>query len=348
MRSAAPTAPHDFSTNDYLGLARDPRVARAFARAGTAGSTGARLLSGAAPVHRDLEIELADFLGRERALLFSSGYLAAAGGVAALAPHFDVVYSDAQNHACLIDGIRLARVPKIVYPHLRLPDLANDARSKLVVTESLFGMDGDRANVERLLAALGPGDALLVDEAHALGIEGARGAGDCAALRDARVLVVGTLSKAFGSAGGFLAGPATAIDFLTNEARTFVFDTAPPQGTAAAALAALRIARADDALRARLAANVARVHAALVELGFARAGDAPSHVVPIVFGSASAALAVQARLSEAGVLAPAIRPPTVAPGTSRIRISLTAAHTAADLDALVAALARCRTLAATS
>jgi len=307
-------------------------------------------LSGAAHEHRVLERELASYVGREDALLFSSGYLAAAGAIAALAPHFDVVYSDAQNHACLIDGIRLARAEKIVYPHLRLPDLSRDTRAKLVVTESLFGMDGDRADAAAILAALGPNDLLLVDEAHALGVAGPAGAGLCAPFADPRVAIVGTLSKAFAAAGGFVAAPAIATDFLANAARTFIFDTALPPGTAAGALASVRIARSadGDAARGRLAANVARTHAALAELGFVRADAPTSHVIPIVFGDAASALDVQARLLEAGVLAPAIRPPTVAPGTSRIRVSLTAAHGDADLDALFAALERCRALAATS
>ncbi len=350
LRTSAPRAPHDFSTNDYLGLARDARVIRAFSDGDRAGSTGARLLSGAANEHRVLERELASYVGREDALLFSSGYLAAAGAIAALAPYFDVVYSDAQNHACLIDGIRLARVEKIVYPHRRVPDLARDARAKLVVTESLFGMDGDRADLHEILAALGPNDLLLVDEAHALGVEGPSGAGLCTTLADPRVAVVGTLSKAFAAAGGFVAAPAIAIDFLVNAARTFIFDTALPPGTAAGALASVRIARARDgnAARARLATNVARTHAALADLGFVRADAPASHVVPIVFGDAASALDVQAHLLEHGVLAPAIRPPTVAPGTSRIRVSLTAAHDDADLEALFSALERCRALAATS
>jgi 8-amino-7-oxononanoate synthase len=350
LRTSAPSAPHDFSTNDYLGLSRDARVIRAFSAADRAGSTGARLLSGAAHEHRVLERELASYVGREDALLFSSGYLAAAGAIAALAPHFDVVYSDAQNHACLIDGIRLARAEKIVYPHLCVPDLARDTRAKLVVTESLFGMDGDRADLAAMLAALGPNDLLLVDEAHALGAEGPAGAGLCASLVDPRVAVVGTLSKAFAAAGGFVAAPAIAIDFLVNAARTFIFDTAPPPGTAAGALASVRIARSGegDAARERLAANVARTHAMLAGFGFVRADAPASHVVPIVFGDAASALAVQARLLERGVLAPAIRPPTVAPGTSRIRVSLTAAHGDADLDALFSALEHCRALAATS
>lgn len=348
VRATAPTARHDFSSNDYLGLARDPRVVAALASASRAGATGARLLSGAAPEHRALETELARALGREAALLFGSGYLAAAGTVAALAPFFACVYSDAQNHACLIDGIRLGRTPKRVVPHRDFSALADDPRPKLVVTESLFGMDGDRADVGELLAMLGPDDALLVDEAHTLGIDGPRGAGACAPFDDPRVIVIGTLSKSFAAAGGFVAGPAVTIDFLANTARTFVFDTAPPPALAAAALEAVRIAFADEARRSRVRAHAQRLARDLTDLGFARPDGEPSHVVSIVFGDAGAALAVQARLAERDVLAPAIRPPTVARGTSRIRIGLTAAHDDADIDALVAALARCRPLARTS
>jgi 8-amino-7-oxononanoate synthase len=328
LRTAALTARHDFSSNDYLGLARDARVIGAFAGSGRAGATGARLLSGAAPEHRALEAALARFVSRDAALLFSSGYLAAIGTIAALAPHVDCIYSDALNHACLIDGIRLARVPTVVYPHRDATGLASDPRAKLVITESLFGMDGDRAGVAALLALLGPDDVLLVDEAHALGVEGARGAGSCAAFDDPRLIVLGTLSKAFGAAGGFVAGPAIAIDYLVSAARTFVFDTALPPALAAAALVAVDLAREADDARARLAEHVERLRA-------------ESHIVPIRFGDARAALAAQATLLDCGVLAPAIRPPTVAPGTSRLRVSLSARHDAADLDALIAALERC-------
>ncbi len=327
----------DFSSNDYLGLSRHGAVVGALRAARRAGSGGARLLAGAHSEHRALEEALAALVRREAALLFSSGYLAALGAIGALAPCVDAAYSDALNHACLIDGLRATKLARTVYPHLALPPRRGPAA--LIVSETIFGMDGDSIDARALVAGLGSDDVALVDEAHALGIAGAGGGGLAAELDDPRVVVIGTLSKALGALGGFVAGPQTAIELLRNTARTFVFDTALPPAVAAAALAAVRIVASaeGDALRERLASRVGRLRAALELLG--RSAEGPGAVIPIVVGDSSEALAVAAALAERGLHVPAIRPPTVPAGTSRLRITLRADHADDEIDALASALA---------
>ncbi len=204
----------DFSSNDYLGLAKEPQVVEALKRASRVASGGARLLAGR---HRELSLledELASWLGRERALLFSSGYHAAVGAIPVLARCVDSIVSDRLNHASLIDGIRLAPVPHAIYDHVTIP-LAND-RPTCVVSETIFSMEGDAVDPRALLADLGSGGVLLLDEAHALGVVGAKGAGLARDLDDPRVVVLGTLSKALGALGGFIAGPAPVIELLVN------------------------------------------------------------------------------------------------------------------------------------
>jgi len=347
VRSEAPADVRDFSSNDYLGLRAQRDVVAALRRANVAGSSGARLLSGAAAEHARLETVLSAYTRREATLLFSSGYLAAAGTVAALAPHFACVYSDEKNHASLIDGVRLSKSERIVYRHLDVTAIARERRSKLIVTESRFGMDGDCADIAALVAALGPDDALLVDEAHALGVEGARGAGLCAEFADERVLVLGTLSKSFGVLGGFVAGPRDAVAYLMNAARTFVFDTALPPALAEAAIVAVHLAARADEARARLLEHARVARQRIASAGFDVAG-ASAHIVPVLTRDVETTLAVQRALLERRVLVAAIRPPTVAAGSSRLRISLTAGHGDADVDALVEGLRACGPCAAIS
>ncbi len=339
VRTTANDPTRDFSSNDYLGLARHPAVVAALRSAAFAGSGGSRLLAGAHAEHAALEGALAAWTGREAALLFSSGYLAALGAIGALAPHFAAAYSDERNHACAIDALRLTKLPRTIYPHRSLPDRSTRAERALVVTESLFGMAATRIDVAALVANLGADDALVVDEAHALGLEGPRGAGLAARAADERVIVLGTLSKAFGVVGGFVAGPADVIALLQNDARGFVFDTALPPSVVAAAHAALTIiASADgDARRARVTAHAARVRARLRENG-AAVSEEGGAIVPIVLGETHAALAFARVLAEHGIIAPAIRPPTVPRGEAQIRLTLRADHDDADIDALLAAL----------
>ena len=327
----------DFSSNDYLGLATEPQVVEALKRASRVGSGGARLLAGR---HRELSLledELASWLGRERALLFSSGYHAAVGAIPVLARCVDAIASDRLNHASLIDGIRLAPVPHAVYDHATIPP-AND-RPTCVVSETIFSMEGDAADPRALLAGLGDAGVLLLDEAHALGVAGAEGAGLARDLDDPRVVVLGTLSKALGAHGGFIAGPSPVVELLVNEARAFVFDTALPAAIGLSARVALLLARRADDRRARLRANVARLCDGLRAIGFPVPKVAGA-IVPVPLRAEERALRVSDALFARGIFVPAIRPPTVPPGTSRLRVSVRADHTAEQIDRLVEELGK--------
>lgn len=328
----------DFSTNDYLALATDSRMVEAMRHVKRVGAGGARLLGGRHREHALLETDIARWLGRERALLFSSGYLAALGAIQVLARFVDTIYSDTLNHACLIDGIRAAKVPREIYPHAQLPPRAERRGRSLIVSESLFGMDGDKIDVAKLAADLGEDDILLVDEAHALGVFGAEGAGLAHGIADDRVVVLGTLGKAIGASGGFIAGPAPLIDLLVNAARTFIFDTAPPPAIAFAARVGIMLARTADDRRMRLFGKTQRLRAGLRELGLPVSGE-ESPIVPIVVGEERRAMDLMQRCLERGVYAPAVRPPTVPPGTSRLRVSMRADHTDEQVDLLLDALA---------
>jgi 8-amino-7-oxononanoate synthase len=323
-----------FASNDYLGLTHHPAVVAAahdaVDRWGT-GTGASRLVVGSRPLHRELETELAAWKGSEAALLFPTGFAANLGLLAALGGPDVTILSDELNHASIVDGARLARAQVRVYRHADLDHLAKllvevDGPA-LVVSDSAFSMDGDVADVAGLVELAASHDALLVlDEAHAvlgpvveIGID-----------KDLPLLRMGTLSKALGSLGGFVAGSRAYVDLLCNRARPFIFTTAPTPADTAAALAAVRIVRSaeGEALVARLRHHVDRL----------RAGH-PTPIVPLVLGDEAGALAAAARLLDQGLLVPAIRPPTVAPGTSRLRITLSAAHTEDQVDRLLAALA---------
>jgi 8-amino-7-oxononanoate synthase len=323
----------DFSSNDYLGMAEEPQVLEALKHAKRAGSGGARLLAGRNRELSLLEEELAAWLGRERALLFSSGYLAGIGAIPVLAKLVASIYSDRANHASLIDGARLSSRPRVPYEHATLPQLPA-GESALVVSETLFGMDGDTIDAAALLRQLREPDVLLFDEAHALGVAGPQGAGVARNLADPRVLILGTLSKALGTLGGFVAGPAVTIDLFVNRARSFIFDTALPPALALAARIALHLTRGAEDRRTRLNANAERLRLAL-----GIAGEGP--IVPIPLGEEARALRISQRLLERRIFVPAIRPPTVPPGTSRLRVTLRADHTLEQVDLLAAELQRC-------
>jgi 8-amino-7-oxononanoate synthase len=327
----------DFASNDYLGLAAAPELLSAAREAPRVGASGARLLTGAHPEHAALEEELASFVGRERALLFSSGYLAALGALHGLAQVVDVAYSDALNHACVIDGLRLTRLERYVVPHGALARVSVGAEAALFATESLFGMTGEREDLGAILARMRTQDVLLVDEAHALGVFGQGGGGCARAYDDPRIVVLGTLSKAFGCSGGFVAGPAAFIELLISTARGFIFDTSLPPPIVRAARAALRRIVAGDDLRAALAARIAHAEQALRPLDLVTDVHAP--IVPILVGDAHRAVAIAQRLRAQGLYVPAIRPPTVPAGTSRLRVTLRADHAEAEIDRLAAALA---------
>jgi 8-amino-7-oxononanoate synthase len=343
LRRNVPPGAVDFSSNDYLGLACHPHVRAALAAPARVGAGGSRLLSGAHAQHAELERELAAWTGRERALLFSSGYLAMLGAVVTLAPFARHAYSHAENHACAIDALRLSALPRSIFAHGELPAAAERIAPALVVTESSFGMSGRQSDIGALVASLSGDDVAIVDEAHALGIAGRHGSGSCAPYRDERIIVVGTLSKALGGAGGFVAGPADAIALLATAARTFVFETAAPPALAAAMGVALAIVRGaeGDLRRARLRGNVAELRAAL-EAGGIAVGPIPGPIVPIPIGDAAEAVALGAALEGRGFYAPAIRPPTVPAGRAQLRITVRADHTSAELLAFADALGAVR------
>lgn len=333
----------DFSTNDYLALSGDSRMVEAMRHVKRVGSGGARLLGGRHREHWLLESDIARWLGRERALLFSSGYMAALGVIPVLAEYVDTIYSDKLNHASLIDGIRATKNDRQIYPHTSLPARSERRGRSLIVSETVFGMDGNTVDVNAMLADLGDDDILLLDEAHALGVIGPEGAGLAHGIADERVVILGTLGKAIGASGGFIAGPAHLIDLLVNTARTFIFDTAPPPAIAFAARVGIMLSRTADDKRMRLYSKTARLRAGLTAHGFPvrlsgpHAEQAP--IVPVIAGEEQQAMDLMQRCIERGVYAPAVRPPTVPPGTSRLRISMRADHTDEQIDLLLDALA---------
>jgi 8-amino-7-oxononanoate synthase len=335
-------------SNDYLGLASDPRLARAAAEAALregAGSGAARLVAGDLPVHGLLEGRLARAKRTEAALLFSTGYHVNAGVPPALVGRGDAVFSDALNHASIIDGCRLSGAEPVRYRHLDVEDLAallarTIARRKLVVTDAVFGMDGDAAPLREIAGLCDRHGAMLyVDEAHATGVLGPTGAGLSEALGVAdRVDVhMGTLGKALGSFGAYVAGSRRLVDWLVSRARTFVFTTALPPAACGAALAALDVVAAEPERRERLHGLAARMRAGLERLGFPMAGVV-APIFPVFLEEEERALAASRALRERGFFVRAIRPPTVPRGTSRLRVSLTAGHDAAQVDAFLGAL----------
>jgi len=345
------------ASNNYLGLAAHPEVVEAAADAARrygAGSGSARLITGGNVLHDELETRLAAFKGCESALLFSSGYLANLGTVSALVGRGDAVFSDELNHASIIDGCRLSRADVHVYRHADAGDLADrlaawrqavpaQARA-LVVTDSVFSMDGDIAPLPDVVSACERhGAILMVDEAHATGVVGPGGRGSVAGFGlEGRVgVVMGTLSKSLGAAGGFIAGSADLCAFLRNRARSFIFDTALPPPTAAAALAALSIVEREPERAARARRLAARLAGGLRSAGY-DAPDPAAAVLPVVIGEPDAAMALSARLLDFGVLVTAIRPPTVPPGTSRLRATVMATHTDAEIDRATTAFAAAR------
>jgi 8-amino-7-oxononanoate synthase len=323
-----------FASNDYLGLSQHPKVKAAAIEAIQRWGTGAgasRLVVGSRPVHDDLEAALAEWRGNDAALLFPTGYAANTGTLAALAGPDVVICSDELNHASIVDGCRMARqagAEICVYPHGDVEAVermlgAAGSRRAVVVSDTVFSMDGDIAPVEGLAQACARHEALLVlDDAHL--VLGAPGVPD-----GVEVLRVGTLSKTLGSLGGYVTGRRPLIDLLVNRARPFVFTTAPTPADAAAAHAALDVIRSDEGaqLTRRLADHVRTL----------RPGHA-TPIIPVVVGDERAALTTAAELLERGLLVPAIRPPTVPPGTSRLRIALSAAHTADQIAFLASAL----------
>lgn len=337
-----------FCSNDYLGLAADPRVVAALARGAERwglGSGAAHLVTGHSGAHQALEEELADFVGQPRALLFSTGYMANLGVIAALAGRGETVWQDRLNHASLLDGALLARARLRRYAHADAADLARrlaGGGARLIATDGVFSMDGDLAPLPALAeVAAGAGAWLLVDDAHGLGVLGAEGRGSLAhwGLPAAPGLILmGTLGKAFGTFGAFVAGSHDLIETLIQRARSYIYTTAPPPALAEATRVALAIARREDWRRERLGEAIARLRAGAAALGLPLAPSA-TPIQPLIAGSAERALDWSRRLEAAGMLVAAIRPPTVPEGAARLRITLSAAHEPEDVDRLLEALA---------
>lgn len=321
-----------FASNDYLGLTAHPTVVAAAKDAldrWGSGSGSARLIVGSRPVHTQLEQAIADWKGTEAAALFPTGFAANLGVLTTFGGPDVLICSDALNHASIIDGARFSRADVSVYHHAD-PDHVDrllaevPGRRAIVVSDTVFSMDGDVAPVDDLVRVCARHGALLVvDEAHAA-------LGPDPDLSGVEALRIGTLSKTLGALGGYVAGPRAFVDLVVNRARSYIFTTAPPPATTAAALAALGVVRSAEgaALRTHLRALVDRI-----------APGHPSAIVPVVIGNEAATVAAAARLLDQGLLVPAIRPPTVAPGTSRLRVALSAAHTPDQVDRLVSALA---------
>jgi 8-amino-7-oxononanoate synthase len=354
----------DFSSNDYLGLARHPEVTRAFVAAAEThgvGSGASHLVTGHGVEHEALEDELANFTGRQKALAFSTGYMANLGVIGALAGQKSLIVADKLNHASLIDGCRLSGAELRRYPHAdaarageQIAKATPGADTRLLVTDGVFSMDGDIAPLPELAKSAAASKAwLMVDDAHGLGVIGATGRGSCEhfGLGAADVpLLIGTFGKAFGTFGAFVAGDADLVEYLLQKSRTYIFTTALPPAVAAATRAALRVSERESWRREKVLSLGARFRAGLDARGIAAtppdsresrpgtAGTAGTAIHPVILGDEARALSVSAALENKGFLVTAIRPPTVPAGTARLRVTFSANHDEAQVDALLDAL----------
>lgn len=344
----------NFCSNDYLGLAQHPEVVRAFVEAATkygVGSGASHLVTGHGIEHERLEIELAAFTGRERALVFSTGYMANVGVIGALADQKAAIVSDKLNHASLIDGCRLSGGDVRRFRHAdagHAAELLNaiPTPTRLLITDGVFSMDGDLAPLPELARAARTANAwLIVDDAHAFGVVGATGRGCCEhfglGAADVPVLI-GTFGKAFGTFGAFVAGDAELIEFLVQKSRTYIYTTALPPAVAASSRAALRLIDRESWRREKALSHTRRFRDGLAARGFAALLPAGvwSTIQPVLLGDEMRALAASKALEARGFLVAAIRPPTVPAGTARLRVTFSAAHEERDVDALVDATAR--------
>ena len=345
----------NFTSNDYLGLAADPRLIEAAAQAcyqQGVGRGASPLVSGRSELHVQLEIRLAEFFQTEAALLFPTSFAVNAGIIPALVDHGDAIYGDAKNHASIIDGCRLSRAERHIYPHLDMVELeqllaqGEHYRRRLIVTDSLFSMDGDLAPLPQLASLAEKYDAMLmVDEAHAIGVFGGhgRGAADHFAAEDPTLeqrisIRVGTFAKSLGCAGGFVFGSKSLIRWLANRARTYVFSTAHPAAISAAGLAALDIVQSEPERRTGLLEKASQLREQLQSAGW-DLGNSVSQIIPLRIGSPAKTMQISQQLRARGIWAPGIRPPSVPADESLLRLGITAAHTPEMLDSLVSALA---------
>jgi 8-amino-7-oxononanoate synthase len=346
-RRVAPEGAINFCSNDYLGLASHPEVVRAFTEAAFrygVGSGASHLVTGHGVEHEALEDALAAFTGREKALVYSTGYMANMGVIGALADQKAVIVADKLNHASLIDGCRLTGAEVFRYRHgaggqarEQLEATPADVKTRLLVTDGVFSMDGDLAPLPELArAALASNAWLIVDDAHGLGVLGQQGRGVCEhfGMGVAEVpVLIGTFGKAFGTFGAFVAGDADLIEFLIQKSRPYIYTTALPPAVAAATRMALAISDRESWRRETVMSHARRLHAAL-ELP----GTAASPIVPVILGDEARVLAVSRSLEAKGFLVSAIRPPTVPSGTARLRITVSAAHTEAQVGAFIEVL----------
>ena len=334
-----------FCSNDYLGLANHPALVSA-ARRGAAmygvGAGASHLVCGHSAPHEEVEAALADFIRLPRALYFSTGYMAALGTIPALAGRGDALFSDALNHACLIDGTRLSGADVHVYPHMDLAALEHALarcpnRQKLVVSDAVFSMDGDIAPIPEMLALCERYDAwLLLDDAHGFGVLGEAGRGVLSHfnVQSPRIVYLGTLGKAAGVSGAFIAGDGAVIEWLLQRARTYIFTTAAPPLLAVATLESLRLIELETWRREHLAALIMRLREGFAGLPW-RLLPSATPIQPLIVGDNRAVVALSEALLQQGIWVPAIRPPTVPAGTARLRISLSAAHGIEDIDRLL-------------
>ena len=340
-----------FCSNDYLGLANHPQVIAALKQGADAygvGSGAAHLVTGHSAAHQALEEALADFTGRARALLFSSGYLANLGVISALTGRADQVFEDRLNHASLLDGARLGQARLRRYAHAdprALAAMLDGNSARLIATDGVFSMDGDLAPLPELVPIAHRADAwLLVDDAHGLGVLGEEGRGSLAHLGlgpEQVPILVGTLGKAFGTAGAFVAGSRELIETLIQRARSYIYTTAPPPAIAAATRESLRIARRESWRRERLQMLIRRFRAGAAQLDLPLP-DSATPIQPLIAGTVRQALSWSRRLETLGILVSAIRPPTVPEGSARLRITFSVAHTVEDVDRLLETLGSLR------
>jgi 8-amino-7-oxononanoate synthase len=338
-----------FASNDYLGLANHPQLIEACAEGARRWGVGAgasHLVSGHSAVHEALENELARFVRCEAALVFSTGYMANIAVMPALLGRDDALFADRLNHASLVDGARLSRASMHRYAHNDMAALADmleasRARRKLIVSDAVFSMDGDIAPLSRLLELADQHDAwLLIDDAHGFGALGPQGRGSLAAadLHSDRIILMGTLGKAAGVAGAFVAGSAALIDWLLQKSRSYIFTTAMPPMQAHVLLSSLELIEISDDRRRHLNMLIARFREGMLPYAD-RLTPSGTAIQPVIIGDNATTMAVAAALLERDIWTPAIRPPTVPAGSARLRISLSAAHTLAQVDQLAAALA---------
>ncbi|GEN28030.1 8-amino-7-oxononanoate synthase [Halovibrio variabilis] len=351
-RRAVENGTLDFAGNDYLGLAQDPRVSEAQAAGARhygAGAGASHLVSGHLAVHEALEDALAEWTGRERALLFSTGYMANLGVLQALADRDTAIFQDRLNHASLLDGGRLSGARSRRFHHRDTHDLdrlltRSERPHKLVVSDGVFSMDGDVAEIASLVTTSQRHHAwLMIDDAHGVGVLGDNGSGCAGSTWNSTEvpILVGTLGKALGTAGAFVAGDAALIEHLIQFSRSYIYTTAQPPAIAAATLKALTIIQSEPEHRDRLNANIAYFRQVAQQLGLPLSASATA-IQPLVLGDEARTLHWAARLQTLGIHVGAIRPPTVPNGEARLRITLSARHTRDHIDRLLAALASCQ------